>query len=105
MRARPHWRKVDRKHRKVWPDPGAPQQPMTDNVWDTIKTNWQQLKARARDEWDQLTDGDLDRIDGDRERLIDAINLRYRSTAHAGPYRLPQHVEAWARRQVELKEK
>ncbi len=35
--------------------------------WDEIKGNWKQLKGRAREKWGELTDDDMDRINGQKE--------------------------------------
>lgn len=47
--------------------------------WDTAKSNWNQLKgkARARGQWGGLTDDDLARIEGKRDQLIGRVQERY----------------------------
>jgi uncharacterized protein YjbJ (UPF0337 family) len=42
-----------------------------------LKDNWQQLKERTKSKWDKFTDEDLDRISGDREKLISCIEDIY----------------------------
>lgn len=42
-----------------------------------IEGNWKQLKGRAKEKWGELTDDDLDRIDGRRERLVGTLQERY----------------------------
>jgi len=41
--------------------------------WDRIEANWKQLRGRVREQWGQLTDDDLDRVDGKRDQLIGRI--------------------------------
>ncbi len=41
--------------------------------WNVIEANWKQLKGRIKHEWDQLTDDDLDKIAGKRERLASRL--------------------------------
>jgi len=40
---------------------------------DTVKVNWKQFKDTFRERWGDLTDDDLDRIDGRREQLAGGI--------------------------------
>ena len=45
--------------------------------WDTAKGNWKQMKGTAKQQWGKLTDDDLTRIEGDRDRLVGAVQERY----------------------------
>lgn len=45
--------------------------------WDQIKGQWKQIKGKARYKWGKLTDDDLDRAEGLRERLIGRLQERY----------------------------
>jgi len=45
--------------------------------WDTIEGKWKQVKGQAQSKWGQLTNDDLDRIDGNREILVGQIQERY----------------------------
>ena len=44
---------------------------------DHVERNWSQLKTFVRQEWEALTDDDLAAVEGNRERLISAIEHRY----------------------------
>jgi len=44
---------------------------------DILAGNWKQLKGRLKEKWGDLTDDDLDKIDGQRERLIGVIQEKY----------------------------
>lgn len=44
---------------------------------DIFKGKWKQLKGKVKAEWGELTDDELDVIDGDRERLAGKIQERY----------------------------
>jgi uncharacterized protein YjbJ (UPF0337 family) len=46
-------------------------------MWDDIKTNWKDLKGKARVQWGKLTDDDLAQAQGNREQLEAAIERRY----------------------------
>jgi uncharacterized protein YjbJ (UPF0337 family) len=44
---------------------------------DTLKGQWTQLKGKVREQWGNLTDDDLDRIQGNAEMLIGRLQERY----------------------------
>lgn len=45
--------------------------------WDQIEGNWKQVKGKARAKWGDLTDDDVDSVNGRREQLIGKIQERY----------------------------
>ena len=45
--------------------------------WDRIEGNWKQLKGKVTEQWGELTNDDLDAIDGRREYLAGKIQERY----------------------------
>ena len=49
-------------------------------TWDEIKGNWRQQKGRLKEKWGELTDDDLDRIDGKRDQLLGFLQNRYGRT-------------------------
>jgi uncharacterized protein YjbJ (UPF0337 family) len=44
---------------------------------DVIRGNWKQLRGQVKEWWGQLTDDDLDRIEGSSEKLIGRLQERY----------------------------
>ena len=42
-----------------------------------LKGKWLQLKGSIREKWGQLTDDDVDRVEGSTERLVGLIQERY----------------------------
>ncbi len=38
---------------------------------------WKQLKGRFKEKWGELTDDDLNRIDGKKDRLVGILQERY----------------------------
>jgi len=42
-----------------------------------IKGNWNELKGKAKEKWGELTDDELDQIDGNTDQLVGAIQKRY----------------------------
>src|SRR6516225_2957409 len=45
--------------------------------WNRVEGNWKQVKRSVKEKWGQLTDDDLDTIDGRREQLEGKIQERY----------------------------
>jgi len=44
---------------------------------DTLKGQWHQLKGEVKNQWGKLTDNDLDRIEGQSEKLIGVLQEKY----------------------------
>jgi uncharacterized protein YjbJ (UPF0337 family) len=45
--------------------------------WQQVQGNWQQFTGKVRQQWGKLTDQDLERIGGAKDRLVGAIKQRY----------------------------
>jgi uncharacterized protein YjbJ (UPF0337 family) len=45
--------------------------------WDTMKGQWKQVRGKIKEQWGELTDDDLDRIEGKRDQLLGAVQRRY----------------------------
>ncbi|MGB6534390.1 MAG: CsbD family protein [Xanthobacteraceae bacterium] len=45
--------------------------------WDLIALDWVHFKDKIRGNWVRLTDEDVTRIGGRRERLVDRLRARY----------------------------
>jgi uncharacterized protein YjbJ (UPF0337 family) len=45
--------------------------------WDRIAGNWKQFRGKAKEAWGNLTDDELDKIDGKRDQLEGALQARY----------------------------
>jgi uncharacterized protein YjbJ (UPF0337 family) len=45
--------------------------------WDRIEGNWKQLKGKIREQWGRLTDDELDKIAGRREKLAGSLQNSY----------------------------
>lgn len=45
--------------------------------WNRIEGNWKQMVGRAREKWGELTQDELDQVDGNRERLAGLLQERY----------------------------
>ena len=44
---------------------------------DQMEGNWKQLRGRAKQQWGNLTDDDVEQIAGKREALIGKLQQRY----------------------------
>lgn len=44
---------------------------------DQLKGKWHEFKGEAKVQWSRLTDDELERIDGESEKLVGAIQERY----------------------------
>lgn len=44
---------------------------------DTFKGQWKQLKGKAKAKWGDLTDDELDQVEGNVETLIGKVQERY----------------------------
>jgi uncharacterized protein YjbJ (UPF0337 family) len=42
-----------------------------------LKGKWHQFKGEVKSKWGKLTDDDLDRVEGDAEKLVGRIQERY----------------------------
>ncbi len=47
---------------------------------DQIKGQWKQLMGEAKRQWGKLTDDDLQKVDGDQDRLVGVIQEKYGKT-------------------------
>jgi uncharacterized protein YjbJ (UPF0337 family) len=45
--------------------------------WDIVKGNWKQLKGKAREEWGELTDDELDQMHGNYEQFVGKLQEKY----------------------------
>jgi uncharacterized protein YjbJ (UPF0337 family) len=45
--------------------------------WDQMQGKWKQYKGKAKEKWGELTDDDLDKIDGRSQQLVGKIQEKY----------------------------
>jgi uncharacterized protein YjbJ (UPF0337 family) len=51
--------------------------------WDQVKGNCRVYKGRVKEKWGELTDDDLDSIEGKRDQLVGTLQNRYGRTKEA----------------------
>ncbi len=44
---------------------------------EQLKGKWTQLRGEVKKQWGKLTDDDLDRIDGERQKLVGLLQEKY----------------------------
>ena len=59
--------------------------------WMDVEAQWPALQQRARRHWFHLTQGDVERISGTREQLIDRVRERYEFSREQAE----KEVDAW----------
>lgn len=62
--------------------------------WDQIEGQWKQLKGHIKKEWGELTDDEVDEIEGRRDVLVGKIQSRYGIAREEAEKR----VDDWAKR-------
>jgi uncharacterized protein YjbJ (UPF0337 family) len=60
--------------------------------WDQIQGGWKEFKGKAKQKWGDLTDDDLDRIEGRQEELSGLIQKQYGKTREEAQ----REIDAWA---------
>ena len=56
-----------------------------------LKGKWNEVKGKAKEQWGELTNDELDRIEGRRDQLVGLIQQRYgKAKAEA-----EKELEAW----------
>ena len=61
--------------------------------WDRVEGNWKEFKGKARQKWSDLTDDDLDKIQGKREELIGKVQDKKGIARDAAE----REVDEWSR--------
>ena len=47
---------------------------------DQLKGMWNQIKGEAKQRWGRFTDDEIDKVDGDHDKLVGMIQERYGKT-------------------------
>ena len=64
---------------------------------DILKGKWKQLRGDVKKWWGDLTDDDLDRIAGDRDKLIGRIQERYGYAKEQAEAEVDRHLREYER--------
>ena len=47
------------------------------SIWNQVEGNWNQFKGVVKERWNDLTDDDLEQMEGRRDRIVGKIQERY----------------------------
>jgi len=61
--------------------------------WDLVAGTWRQWKSQALTWWTRLTDAEWDEINGDREKLLALLQVKYGWTRSEVEKDLEAHFE------------
>jgi len=70
-------RQDDSPGRSAEQRPSAPERWQVAMDWDRVQGNWKQFEGKIREQWGLLTNNDLEKAAGKRERLEGLIQERY----------------------------
>lgn len=59
---------------------------------EELKGKWNQLKGKAKVKWGELTDDDLDVVEGERDQLVGKIQERYGKSKEEAE----REVDSWS---------
>ena len=63
--------------------------------WDQVEGNWTQMKVRVKEAWGDVTDSDLQKIEGKRDRLAGILQERYGKEKD----KVEKEIDSWLSRQ------
>jgi uncharacterized protein YjbJ (UPF0337 family) len=61
---------------------------------DEIEGKWKQLKGKAQAEWGKLTDSELNRTEGQRDRMVGLLQEKFGKTREQAE----REFDSWASR-------
>lgn len=59
--------------------------------WDIIEGKWKQLKGATKVKWGELTDDELDQIDGNKDKLAGKLQEKYGWTKDEAERNIDDH--------------
>ncbi|MBT0958900.1 CsbD family protein [Alphaproteobacteria bacterium KMM 3653] len=62
--------------------------------WDQVKGEWKVIKGKAREQWGELTDDELDQAAGERQQLEGLVQKRYGKTKEEAK----EEVDSWMKK-------
>ena len=61
--------------------------------WDQIAGSWKEMKGRAKEKWGELTNDDLDVIEGKRDQMVGLLQRKYGYAKE----KAEQEIDSWTR--------
>ena len=71
---------------------GAADEVTSSATWDRIAGNWKQFSGSVQERWGELTDDEVDELEGDREQLVGKVQETYGITRMEAE----EQVDDWA---------
>ncbi len=62
---------------------------------DILKGQWKQMRGQVRNWWGKLTDNDLDRIEGNKEKLVGMLQEKYGYTHAQAEQQVDQRMREY----------
>jgi uncharacterized protein YjbJ (UPF0337 family) len=62
--------------------------------WDQVEGRWEQMRANVKKHWPKLTDDDLDRIAGRKDRFLGKLEERYGLAKEAAEQQMHEWLHA-----------
>ncbi|MCF3973558.1 CsbD family protein [Paracoccus salsus] len=59
--------------------------------WDIVKGKWKQLQGSVQEKWGELTNDDLDQIDGNKDQLAGKLQEKYGWTKEKAESEIDDH--------------
>jgi uncharacterized protein YjbJ (UPF0337 family) len=59
--------------------------------WEQIRGNWEQAKGELKIQWSKLTDDDLARIGGERDKLVGRLQELYGISKEEAEKQIDEH--------------
>jgi len=60
-----------------------------------LEGNWKQIRGSIREKWGELTDDELDQINGKRDKLAGVLQERYGYTQMEAERQIDDFLESW----------
>lgn len=49
----------------------------TNSIWNQVEGNWHQFKGRVKEKWNDLSDDEVEQMQGRRENIVGKIQEKY----------------------------
>lgn len=64
---------------------------------DILQGNWKQMRGQVKEWWGNLTEDDLTKIDGKRDKLVGALQERYGYAKERAESEVNRHFDEYQR--------
>jgi len=64
---------------------------------DILQGNWKQMRGQVKEWWGDLTDDDLAKIDGKRDKLVGSLQERYGYTRERADQEVTRRFDEYTR--------